>query len=187
MVKRVKRRTQYPCSTCGQHCEVQARPAVFCGECSLWFHADCQHLTNACRWMSLKAESHKMNYLCSSCLQQDGCFNYHASLQRLAIGRRGRLTSLRSAVIVERILLRNRPLNIPTNESVDIRGLKINYTAQTLIDQLGKNRVIIRVIPIYILFFCFVFRTFAISVNFFTFELESGQKHVYARKHQLYC
>ena len=164
MVKRVKRRTQYPCGTCGQDCEVQARPAVFCGECSLWFHADCQHLTNV--QMDVLESRVSKDYLCSSCSQQDGCFNYHASLQRLAIGRRGRLTSLRSVVILEEILLRNRPLNIPTNESVDIRGLKIDYIAQTLIDQLGKNRVIIRVIPI-ILFFCLVFRTFGISVNFF--------------------
>ena len=135
MVKRVIQRAQYPCGTCGLDCEVPARLAVFCGKCSLWFHADCQHLTNA--QIDVLESRVSQDYLCSSCLQQDGSFNYHASLQRLAIGTRGRLTSLRSAAILEGILLRNLSLNIPTNESVDIRGLKIDYIGQTIIDQLG--------------------------------------------------
>ena len=37
--------------------------------------------------------------------------------------------------------LRNLPLRIPTNENVDIQSMNIDYLAQTLIDQLGKNHV----------------------------------------------
>jgi DNA-directed RNA polymerase subunit RPC12/RpoP len=139
MVKRVLKRTQYPCGTCSQDCEVPSRPAVFCGECISWFHADCQHLTNA--QMDVLENHVSQDYICSSCSQQDGNLDYHSSLQRLAFATRGRLRSLHSAVILEGIILRNLPLRIPTNENVDIQSMNIDYLAQTLIDQLGKNHV----------------------------------------------
>jgi hypothetical protein len=87
-------------------------------------------------------ENHvSQDYICSSCSQQDGNLDYHSSLQRLAFATRGRLRSLHSAVILEGIILRNLPLRIPTNENVDIQSMNIDYLAQTLIDQLGKNHV----------------------------------------------
>ncbi len=147
MVKRVLKRTQYPCGTCSQDCEVPSRPTVFCGECSLWFHADCQHLTNT--QMDVLENHVSQDYVCSSCSQQDGNFDYHSSLQRLAFATRGRLRLLRSVVTLEGILLRNLPLRIPTNENVDIHGMNIDYLTQTLIDRFSKNHII-SVMPYYI-------------------------------------
>lgn len=137
MVKRISKRTQYPCGS--QDCEVPSRPAVFCSECSLWFHANCQHLTDAQMYVLENRVS--QDYICSSCSQQDGQLDYYSSLRRLEFPTRGSISSLRSAVILEGILLRSLPLRIPTNENVDIRNVKIDYLTQTLIDQLGKNLV----------------------------------------------
>ena len=113
----------------------------------MWYHADCQQLTN--KQMEVLGNDVPQDYVCSSCSQPNGNFDYRSSLSQLAFYMRGRLGALRSTVILEGILLRDIPLRIPTNENVDIRGKKVDYLDQTLLDKLGKNHLMIIIIIIH--------------------------------------
>ena len=71
--KVLKRVHESPCGTCSEDCEVPGRPAVFCDQCSMWYHADCQQLNN--KQMEVLGNDVPQDFVCSSCSQPNGNFD----------------------------------------------------------------------------------------------------------------
>ncbi len=146
MGRKIFKQIEYPCGTCDKDCEVGSPPAVFCGDCNLWYHAVCQQLT--AEMMKSLENDVVQDYVCKNCAQQNGDFDYRSSLLRLFLARNETLDVLRSATTLEKIILRDDRLTGGSKEEVEIHGKRIDFVAQGILSRLGKNVPIIIIITI---------------------------------------
>lgn len=103
---------QHPCGVCSDNCKLEDW-SVFCDSCQLWFYDHCENLTS--EQMEALGTTEE-EFLCTSCTETAGEFNFSSSITRLGKAAEGGIAKLRQAIQLESILVRRTTFRSFTRE-----------------------------------------------------------------------
>lgn len=126
-------RPRWPCSVCAKDCITDS---IFCRHCGKWLHSTCDNVSES---QLQELSSIPCGYICTACCSHPiGGFDFTRSLARMRKASRANgMKGLRQAAVLEKILLRNQPLELSTKKNAASQGIKVHQYSESIINSRG--------------------------------------------------